>query len=122
MAADLTYIRISVGDTDSTNYAYTDAQINAMLTKFVNENLTIAKLLRGLAAKAAQQTSVSAGGVSESTSPAELLKQAEAFEALAAAEGYDPTGGDIAYDDIVEIGNSEFVTEEILINNILNEI
>jgi hypothetical protein len=121
MAADLTYIRVSIGDTDATDYTFSDVTINAFLTKFVNENLVIGKLFRGLASIAAGGTSVSIGKVSESKSPDVFLKQAEYFESLAMAEGVDATGGDMVFDDVVEIGNSEFSIEEILVNNLINQ-
>jgi len=119
-AATINYIRSIIGDTDTSNLIFTDIQIDAVYTKFPNDNLTIAKLLRALAARAAQQKSTSIGKISESTDPQSLLDQAIEYEALAAAEGFDTTGGTIAYDEVIDIAHSEFSMEEILVNKILN--
>lgn len=116
-AATLEIIRLNIGDINADLYTFTDTMIENIYNAVGgNVNLTSAKFLRSLAVMAGQRSSVSMGKISESANAAELTKQAEAFEALAKADGVDLNGNAVAYDEVVEMGYTEFACTDIAKN------
>lgn len=115
-SAQRTLIRVNIGDRGADNF--TDVEIDAVFDASAsNINLTSCRLLRSLASEAAQLQSIGMGKVSQSANANALQTQAQKFEDLAAADGLDVNGNEIAYDEVVEIAHTEFSADEIATNN-----
>jgi hypothetical protein len=75
-------VRFWIGDTDSTNYEFTDAEISYLLAKYTDPILTAAHACQRLAITYAREPNISLGEYSESSGSISAMYAARASELM----------------------------------------
>ena len=109
-------LRLKINDLDSTNYMYTDAQLNMYLSKYSNVSLCAARVLQSIIAGASLGASLSEGAYSRTHNIQALENLVKQYETEASNDGVDINGEAIAYFDIAEEAYTQDNAEQIIRN------